>query len=195
MAAECSTISDFKEPNRLEAALQAFVRRVFVRSYYSKYVESLGLSGNEKILEYGSGSGSASKCLARALLDGHLTCLDISQVWMGYAKKATRKFSNVDYLQGDIADLRIPDASYDAVFIHYMLHDIPPGIRQEKSKILLSKLKKGGKAFVREPTGENHGMAAEEIRAIMTANGLREAGSSTGKGPRGWPTFQGVYVK
>ncbi len=76
-----------------------------------------------------------------------------------------------------------------------MLHDIPAGIRQEKARILLSKLKTGGKAFIREPTGENHGMSADEIRAIMTANGLREASSATGKGPRGWPTFQGIYVK
>lgn len=35
-----------------------------------------------------------------------------------------------------------------------MLHDVPAGIRREKANILLSKLKKGGKAFVREPTVE-----------------------------------------
>jgi hypothetical protein len=56
-------------------------------------------------------------------------------------------------------------------------------------------LKKGGKPFIREPTGESHGMAAEEVRAIMASNGLRQANSATGKGPQGWPTYQGVQAK
>lgn len=195
MATKSSSIGDYKEPNRLEATFQAFMTGIHAGSYCRPYIESLGLIGNELVLEYGSGSGAMSQYLAQALPGGRLTCLDISQVWMGYAKKATRKYTNVDYLQGDIADLNIPDGSYDAVIIHYMLHDIPSGIRHEKMRILLDKLKKGGKAFIREPTSENHGMAAEEIRAIMASNGLRETSYSPGKGRRGGPTFQGIYVK
>jgi hypothetical protein len=110
-------------------------------------------------------------------------------------RKVTRAYGNVDLMQGDIADLAIPAGSYDAVVIHYVIHDIPDRIQREKTGILLSKLKKGGRAFIREPTSSYHGIAPEEIRAIMRENGLREVSSATGKSPQGAPTFQGVYVK
>ncbi len=76
-----------------------------------------------------------------------------------------------------------------------MLHDVPARIQREKMRIVLTKLKKGGKVFLREPTSAGHGIAPEEVRAIMRENGLREISSAPGKSPQGVPTFQGVYVK
>jgi ubiquinone/menaquinone biosynthesis C-methylase UbiE len=185
----------FKEPNRVLAALQAFTTGIMARTYYRYYVESLGFSGDERVLEYGSGSGAMSKYLAQALPRGHLTCVDISRVWMGYMKKVAGLYPNIDLLQGDIADLAIPAESYDIVYIHYMLHDVPARIQREKMRIVLTKLKKGGKVFLREPTSAGHGIAPEEVRAIMRENGLREMSASPGKSPQGVPTFQGIYVK
>jgi ubiquinone/menaquinone biosynthesis C-methylase UbiE len=163
--------------------------------YYRPYIESLGLRGDERVLEYGSGPGAASKLLAQALPDGHLTCVDISRVWMGYMKKVAGKYPNIDLMQGDIADLDIPAGSYNVVFIHYILHDIPAGIQREKMSIVLSKLKKGGICYIREPTSPMHGIAPEKVRAIMRENGLREISSAMGKSPQKSPTFQGVYIK
>ncbi|OPY26100.1 MAG: hypothetical protein A4E28_02695 [Methanocella sp. PtaU1.Bin125] len=195
MAAQRSQAATFKEPNRFLAAFQAFTYRVIARSYYRPYIESLGLRGDERVLEYGSGPGVASQLLAQALPDGHLTCVDISRVWMGYVKKVADKYSNVDLMHGDVADLDIPLESYDVVFVHYILHDIPARFQREKMRIVLSKLKKGGRCYIREPTSPAHGIAPEEIRAIMRENGLRETGAATGKSPQGAPTFQGVYEK
>ncbi len=165
------------------------------RTYYRYYVEGLDFKGDERVLEYGSGSGAMSQYLAQSLPNGHLTCVDISRVWMGYMKKVAQKYPNIDLLQGDIADLAIPAESYDVVYIHYMLHDVPARIQREKMRIVLAKLKKGGKVFLREPTSAGHGIAPEEVRAIMRENGLREISSAPGKSPQGVPTFQGVYVK
>ena len=187
--------STFKEPNRILAAFQAFTYRIMARTYYRYYVESLGFKGDERVLEYGSGPGAMSQYLAQALPYGHLTCVDISKVWMGYMKKVAPKYHNIDLMHGDVADLRIPAESYDIVFIHYVVHDIPASVRREKMGILLNKLKKGGKVFIREPTSPYHGIAPEEVRAIMRENGLREISSAAGKSPQGAPTFQGVYVR
>ena len=136
-----------------------------------------------------------SKVLAQRLPRGHLTCVDISKVWMGYMKKVARQYPNIDLMQGDIAELAIPAESYDAVIVHYVIHDVPEREQREKMRVLLSKLKKGGKAFIREPTSSYHGIAPEEIRATMRENGLREISSAYGKSPQGAPTFEGVYVK
>lgn len=188
--------NDFKEPNRLLASFQAFTYRMISRSYYRPYIESLVLRGDERVLEYGSGPGTASKLLAQALPNGHLTCVDISKVWMStYMKKIAGKYPNIGLMQGDIADLDIPAESYDAVFIHYVIHDVPAGIQREKMSILLSKLKKGGKCYIREPISPMHGIAPEKVRAIMRENGLREISSAMGKSPQKSPTFQGVYAK
>jgi SAM-dependent methyltransferase len=195
MAIGYSKNAAFREPNRFLAAFQAFTYGIISRTYYRPYIESISLRGNERVLEYGSGPGAASKLLAEALPNGHLTCVDISRVWMGYMKKVARRYLNIDLLQGDIADLDIPAESYDFVFIHYVIHDIPERIQREKTGIVLSKLKKGGKVFIREPTSTYHGIAPEEIRAIMRENGLREISSACGKSPQGAPTFQGVYIK
>ncbi len=186
----------FKEPNRLLAAFQAFTYRMIARTYYQPYIESLGLRGDERVLEYGSGPGTASKLLAQALPNGHLTCVDISTVWMGsYMKKIAAGYPNIDLMQGDIADLDIPAESYDAIFIHYVIHDVPAGIQREKMGIILGKLKKGGKCYIREPISPMHGIAPEKVRAIMRENGLREISSAMGKSPQKSPTFQGVYAK
>ncbi|HUL62837.1 MAG TPA: class I SAM-dependent methyltransferase, partial [Methanocella sp.] len=179
----------FKEPNRILAAFQAFTYSIMARTYYRLYVESLGFRGGERVLEYGSGPGAMSKVLAGALPHGHLTCVDISEVWMGYMRKVARQYANIDLMQGDIADLGIPPESYDVVFIHFVIHDVPGNVRREKMKIVLDKLKKGGQVFIREPTSAGHGIAPGEIRAIMTENGLRETSSVTGRRPHGPPTF------
>lgn len=34
-----------------------------------------------------------------------------------------------------------------------------------------------------------------ESLGLMAAAGLTETSSQTGRNPRGWPTFQGIYVK
>lgn len=187
--------ASFKEPNQVLAAIQAFTTGIMARTYYRYYVEGLDFKGDERVLEYGSGSGAMSQYLAKALPNGHLTCVDISRVWMGYMKKVARKYPNIDLMQGDIADLAIPAESYDIVYIHYMLHDVPARIQREKMRIVLAKLKNGGKVFLREPTSAGHGIAPEEVRAIMRENGLREISSAPGKSPQGVTTFQGVYLK
>jgi len=188
-------VSTFKEPNRVLAAFQAFTTGIMARTYYRYYVEGLGFRGDERVLEYGSGSGAMSQYLSQALPKGHLTCVDISRVWMGYMEKIARKYPNINLMQGDIAGLAIPAESYDIIFVHYVIHDVPEREQREKMRVLLGKLKKGGRAFIREPTSSYHGIAPEEVRTIMRENGLRETSCAMGKNPQGVPTFQGVYAK
>ncbi len=174
-----------------------WVKGPFRSGFYRSYVESLGLKGNERVLEYGSGTGAASRHIAPILQKktGHLTCVDISTVFMNSVKKKMSKYPNVDFMLGDIRILDIKSGSYDMVFMHYVLHDIPEGRRQENVGMLASKLKNGGRICIREPTGEKHGMPAEEIKRIMTYAGLKEVSSGTGKRTFGGPMFYGVFKK
>lgn len=187
----------FREPGKLHVLLQSFETDVLGNSWYRKYVESLGLSGSEQVLEYGPGPGTASKYLAETLGQngGRLTCVDISSVWMRVLRKKLQKFPDVDYQLGDIASLPVPDNAYDGIVIHYVLHDIEAAMRAEKLAALVRKLKRGGKIYLREPISPNHGMPPSEIRALMAANGLKEHDTAYGRSMVGEPTFQAVYVK
>ena len=166
----------FKEPNSTQIFFTVAIGHTFGSFFWKNYVKSLNLNGNEKILEYGSGSGALSRHIAPILLKGggSLTCVDISQKWMGIIQKKMNNYSNVEFKLGTIFDLDIPDNSYDAVVIHYVLHDIDSNLREEIVKALSRKLKKGGKVYIREPLADNHGMLAAEIRELMIEAGLNE---------------------
>jgi len=71
------------EPSSINVFLTVLFGRLHTRPY-ERYVDSFGLTGNEWVLDYGSGSGRLSQPIAERLLhgSGHLTCVDISTVWM-----------------------------------------------------------------------------------------------------------------
>ena len=183
-------ITNFEEPSRLRAYGMMFELNIIGRPYYRRYVESLGLRGDERVLEYGSGPGAASQYVAQRLVSGggHLTCVDISSVWMTYLKRRMHGYQNVAFKLGDIVTLDVQDESYDVVTIHFVLHEIEHSERQEKVNALARTLKSGGAMFVREPFSERHGMPPEEIRTLVGSTGLREVRSAIAK-PRFWLNY------
>lgn len=161
------------------------------RGFYRRYAKRIGLEGSEDVLEFGSGSGALSLHLAGRLpAGGVLTCVDLSPAWMEIAKKRLAKFHNIEYRAGDIRSLDIPAASFDAVVIHYMLHDVEKGFRPGVVEAVADKLKFGGKLYIREPSKTSHGMSSTDIRRLMTDNGLREVSAVQTK-----KYFEAVYEK
>ena len=168
----------FKEYNFIQVFLLLLVTRIgeYRHSVYKKYVNSLGLKGNEKVLDFGSGSGAAAENIAEHLLKGtgKLTCVDMSRVWMKIIKKRMRKYHNVEFKLGDITEIDIEDGSYDVVVVHLVLHDIEENMRQKIVDTLSRALKKTGELYIKEPMWKRHGMPAEEIRQLMIQSGLKE---------------------
>ena len=75
------------------------------------------------------------------------------------------------------------------------LHDVDSSLRQETVNALAHLLKDTGSLFIREPTGERHGMPANEIRSLMASAGLRETGHEISKSLFVGPTYSGVFRK
>lgn len=167
---------EFKEPRFLDVLLDILVRNTIARPLYKRYVKSLGLADDEKVIDFGSGSGVASRYIAQSLLkgNGQLTCVDLSKVWMRVAEKRLRRYPNVDFKLGDVRNLDIEPDSYDAILIHFVLHDVEQRARQTTVRALAGALKAGGKILIREPTEEDHGVSVSEIRELMTEAGLEE---------------------
>ncbi|WXG41905.1 MAG: class I SAM-dependent methyltransferase [Candidatus Freyarchaeum deiterrae] len=165
--------------------------------FYKSYVKNLGLKGNERVLEPGSGSGGLSAYIAPILLKGKgkLTCVDISKAQMRVLRIRMRKYPNVEYKLGDISKMDIEDGSFDAAIIHFMLHEVEQPSRQNFVKTISRKLKAGGKLFIREPIRESHGMPVEEIRQLMAEGGLKEIDHKLTRSIFMGPMYVGIFEK
>jgi ubiquinone/menaquinone biosynthesis C-methylase UbiE len=142
---------------------------------YNRYMKSFGLKGNEKVLDFGCGGGTASQCLIKFLnKNGHLTCVDTSSFWIKKAARRLKKYPNVECKSGDIRKLDIPDSSFDVISTIHVVHDIEPAQRQDIINTLSRKLKTGGSIFIRERIEKSHGMSVEEIRTLFSSAGLKE---------------------
>jgi SAM-dependent methyltransferase len=164
---------------------------------YERYVESFGLTESECVLDYGSGSGRITRHIAQRLApeSAHLTCVDVSTVWMDVVKKRLKQFPNVDFKLGDIASLDIPDDAYDVVVVHFVLHHVDADVRQKNVSILSQKLKKGGRLFIRDPIREGHGTPVHEIRRLMSNAGLHERAFQMERSFHMGTRYNGTFVK
>ena len=82
---------EWESPSFLYKVIDSLGNNHLFGFIYTKYIKTLGLSGNENILDFGSGSGAGSKHLAKMIQgkDGTLTCLDTSIYWTFSCQKAT----------------------------------------------------------------------------------------------------------
>jgi ubiquinone/menaquinone biosynthesis C-methylase UbiE len=166
---------DFEKPSIwfiLEDFLKNLVGEYFL---YGPYIETFGLNGHEKVLEFGCGGGVGSRCIAKKLLrGGNLTGIDTSLYWTRKARKRLENYKNVQIKTGDIGKLDIPDSVYDVIFTIHVIHDIDPTLREGVINSLARKLNKDGAFYIREPIRESHGMPVSEIQNLMSKAGLEE---------------------
>ncbi len=86
----------------------------------------------DHVLDLGSGAGN--DCfVARALVgeSGKVTGLDFTDAMIAKANENNRKlgFKNVDFVQGDIEDIPLPDDSFDVVVSNCVLNLVPDKIK------------------------------------------------------------------
>jgi ubiquinone/menaquinone biosynthesis C-methylase UbiE len=170
--------------------------RIRSRIYHPDFVKRLGLSGTERVLEFGSGGGCMSRVLARTLSPiGSLSCVDISPYWVEKARQRLKIFTNIEYLQGDITRIPISENHFDVVIIHFALHDVEPAARIDVVNALAKCLRPEGTLFIREPAKPEHGMPLSQIRGLMRDAGLREIHTGCTRSWRRIWTCDGTFKK
>lgn len=171
------------EPGRAEAQAARLFTNLLLSPLYRRYVRQMGLRGDERVLDYGSGSGAAARHLARLLEagGGRLTCMDVSSRWQAVLRRVLRAYPDVEYLLGDVRAMGLAAGSFDVVLVHWVLHDVPPWDGPTIVAELARLLRPSGRLFLREPTGKRHGMPAAQARELFVAAGLTETLASEGK--------------
>jgi ubiquinone/menaquinone biosynthesis C-methylase UbiE len=189
-------MSYLDNPTWLERTGNILSHHHLMASWFRSFAESFELKGNERVLDFGGGSGPLSRHIAEILKDGsgRVTLLDPTTKWVNTAKQLLSGYDNVDYILGDVSALNGTSGEYDVVAINFMLHDLDKAIRQETINALAKVLKDGGRLIIREPTRESHGMSPDEIRTLMGNAGLVEERSNSGKVWLSMPWFAGVYI-
>ncbi|MFC2126038.1 class I SAM-dependent methyltransferase [Bacteroidota bacterium] len=184
-------------PSRREVKLNVFFTGIFMKPAYKSIVKAMELKGDETVMDFGSGTGPASELIAESLKngEGQLTCLDISETWMKVIKKRFQEYDNIEYLLGDIIEMELSENTYDVILIHFVLHDIDKAIRPAIIEKLAYILKSGGRLVIREPSGSDHGMSGEEIKELMSSNGLIEKSFKSSKTYLIMPVNQGIFQK
>lgn len=181
----------YENPSLLYRLIDEFGNNRLFGFIYKDYIRTLNLKGNERVLDFGSGSGAGSKHLAKILdKGGHLTCVDISKYWIEKAKKRMKCYDNVNFLLGQLPELKLDSNSFDVIYIFYALHDVSKDLRNGLVSEFFRILKNEGRLYIKEPQRENDGMPIEEITELMKSNGFYQESSKTYKG-----TYSAVYRK
>jgi ubiquinone/menaquinone biosynthesis C-methylase UbiE len=158
---------------------------------YKQYIKTLGLRGDETLLDFGSGSGAGSKHLAKILRSGgELICVDTSAYWTAKAKKRLRKYKNVTFHTDPLTELNLPTAYFDVIYVFYVLHDVSKPLRPGIVKEFFRILKPDGRLCLKEPQREDDGMPVCEIKELMSSSGFKTAFELEQKG-----TYQGVFQR
>jgi ubiquinone/menaquinone biosynthesis C-methylase UbiE len=163
---------------------------------YARWVAGIGLRGDKRVLDFGSGSGADARHLVKVLSagGGRLTCVDISPVWQAALRKTLAGY-DVAYACGDVRSLALPPGSFDVVVVHWMFHDVPAADRRTVLAELARLLRLGGRLATREPTRPGQGIAAAELRRLLQDAGLRELRGSQGKAFVMGPYYTGLWEK
>ncbi len=170
-----SPLTSTYEPPDLEVQLTLALGLTVLSPYYRSFARSLNLRGDERVLDFGAGAGICSRHIAdRLQRGGHLDCVDVSRRWQEVIRNTLRRYVNVGYHLGHITTVDLPDAGFDVVIVHFVLHDIPATERSTVMASLARKLKPGGRLIVREPQGE--GLGREELEQLAITSGLHPAG-------------------
>ncbi len=127
----------------LKAAFDDMESTAKKRAKKSKRAQS-GKGRRLRILEVGSGAGTATQSVARAFPEAKITCLDLSYPYTRHARKQLRDFDRVECIQGDAANLEFGDECFDAVFSVFLYHELPLPVREQVLEESMRVLKPGG---------------------------------------------------
>jgi ubiquinone/menaquinone biosynthesis C-methylase UbiE len=183
------------EPSTITVYMQQALRPISRRYLYGAYVDTLPVKPEDKILEFGSGIGVMAELLARKLYRGQLTCVDISKRYMSRAKRNLRDYPNTTFVNGQLVHLNFPAGEYDAVNVHYVLHDVPEENREELIAEMYELLRPGGKIFLREPVKESHGIPANETDRLFEMAGFIKTNGQERKMRFMGDAYAACYVK
>lgn len=181
------------EPPYLEIFLTKLAFLVFGKGVYKEYADRLPLRENDTVLDFGSGLGTVASYVIKQLPRGHLTCADISTRWLAVCRKTLRSHPEVAFFHGAIYTLSLSKESFNLIYCHLVLHDIPNDELAKVLPTLIELLKPGGFLGFREPLEDTKKLSL--IQCLVEQNGLSKTDSRITDAPLIGNTLESIYTK
>lgn len=147
----------------------------------SKAIVALKLAPDAVIADLGAGSGYYTFRLAPLVPQGRVVAIDIQPEMLDYMKEEMRArgVKNVQPHLGSVTELKLPDASLDAVLMVDAYHEFDHPAEMLGS--IKAALKKGGRIYLLEfraedskvPIKPHHKMTEAQARKELEAAGFR----------------------
>jgi SAM-dependent methyltransferase len=147
----------------------------------SKAIAALKLAPDAVIADLGAGSGYYTFRLAPLVPKGRVVAIDIQPEMLDYMKEEmkARGVKNVETHLSTVVDLKLPDASLDAVLMVDAYHEFDHPAEMLAS--MKSALKKGGRIYLLEfraedpkvPIKPHHKMTEAQARKELESAGFR----------------------
>ena len=157
----------FLNPSKFFMWRYAFRNYLRRRVYYKELMKQLNLSGSEQLLDFGSGVGTLAKKIAPKIQkgSGKLVCVDVSPKLLEYTKNQLKKFTNVEFLLGEVFKHDLTEKSFDYIVSTWVLHHLEKEELEKTINSFNSLIKDTGKIFIIEfPDGFEH---AHRIHSLI----------------------------
>ena len=152
-------------PHQAAFLLDNPIRRAFVNP--ERTVESIGLTGSERVLELGPGPGFYSVEIARRLTGGRLDLFDLQPEMLDKARRHLERagFGDVGFTAGQAGqDLPFPDNTFDAAFLAAVIGEVPD--QQACLRSLGRVLKPSGRLVFAETFPDPDRLSVQQLRDL-----------------------------
>jgi len=117
--------------------------------FIKKAIRLMNIKSNDRIIDLEAGTGR-NACLMMDYLStkGELIGLDISNEMIAQFKRRCASFINVKIINQRIDEPLTYENKFDKVFISFVLHGFPQGVRRKIIRNAFKALKKNGEFFI-----------------------------------------------
>jgi ubiquinone/menaquinone biosynthesis C-methylase UbiE len=153
-------------PHQAAFLLNNPVRRVL--SNPARKVDSIGLTGSERVLEVGPGPGFYSVQIARRVTYGRLDLFDLQTEMLDKARRQLELagFHDVGFTTGEASDgFPYPEHTFDVAFLAAVIGEVPdkPACIRSLGRVL----KPGGQLVFAEAFPDPDRMSVRELRDLV----------------------------
>jgi ubiquinone/menaquinone biosynthesis C-methylase UbiE len=152
-------------PHQAAFILNNPLRRALVKP--ARIVDSIGLTGSERVLEVGPGPGFYSVEIARRLTYGRLDLFDIQPEMLEKARRQLEHagFHDVGFTTGQAAEgFPFPDNTFNTAFLAAVIGEVPG--KQACIRSLARVLKPGGQLVFFETFPDPDRLGVRELRDL-----------------------------
>ncbi|MEA2096906.1 MAG: class I SAM-dependent methyltransferase [Candidatus Cloacimonadota bacterium] len=119
------------------------------RLFIKKAINSMYINQNDKILDFGAGTGRNALLMNKHLSEkGEILGLEISELMIAQFKKKIEKFQNINIINQRIDQPFELEKKYDKVFISFVFHGFPFEIQKNIIQNAYNALRENGEFII-----------------------------------------------